>query len=312
MNNKFQTIIVDLNNLFWRCFSVSLKKFFVRKDYDIFPGSIRESLTRIEHIKNIFAYDSSILYLVLDNPNSVLDIRRFIDCNYKSHRFKRNAPKGLYQTLNIFIEVLKNYSNNFKIVQCESLEADDLTKPIISSLNLDKKSKCLCISNDLDWARNLSLSEHVYWWNYHKLYNQEDFKEEYKYPAICEKIQLYKAIHGDASDNIENAVPYLPSELLIRIVNEFNSVEDLYKGLWKTDYPQQWKIKLKENERDVRKNLQLVDFAPLDFDIKDNIFDCKQNSSALKFFYDALDLDYEPFMKKEKNVLFQKIKYKRI
>jgi len=314
MTNKFSYILIDGTNLWWRCFSTALKKLFVKKEFELFPGAIKEALTRIDHIKNIFGYNDSLLYICFDNPESVLNVRKYIDENYKSHRFKKNSPKGLYQTLNIFIEILKYYSDNFRILSVSSLEADDLTKPLIESykeIEISKKNKCLVISSDLDWSRNLALSEYCYWWNFHKLYDREAFKEEFEFYPVNEKIQLYKAIHGDASDNIENAVPYLPHDLLIRIINEFNSVDELYKGLFKTDYPQNWKIKLKENERDVRKNLDLVNFIPIDLKIEDHLIECKQNVKALKFFYDCLGLDYEPFMRKTVP-LFQKIRNKII
>jgi len=293
---KYNYLLIDGNNLFWRCFSRGLKKYVVLDDFHLFIGTIKENLDTIEQLKKSFAYEDSILYFCFDNPESVINLRKFLDENYKSHRFKKNAPKGLYKTLNLFVELLKIYSDNYRIVNVDSLEADDLTLPIIKKLKLNKNNRCLAISNDLDWARNLALSDYCFWWNYNKVYNRKTFESEYNFYPIGNKIQLFKAIHGDTSDNIKNAVPYLPKELLLKIVNKFNNVDELFDNLWKEDYPLIWKQRIKDAEKIIRANEYLVDFIELDLNIEDYTLICKKNIKMLKLFYDTLDLEYESFM----------------
>ena len=58
---------------------------------------------------------------------------------------------------------------------------------------------------------------------------------------------MYKCIHGDKSDCIENAVPYLPKEILLYIVNTYSDLKSLFSNLWSDDkIPKQWKLKIKD------------------------------------------------------------------
>lgn len=306
---KYNHIIIDGNNLFWRCFSRGLKKYLNVEGFHLFSGAIQENFDAIEQIKSSFAYESSIIYFCFDNPESTINLRKFLNENYKSHRFKKNAPKGLYKTLNIFVELLKYYSDNYRVISADSLEADDLTLPIIRSLDLNTNNRCLLISNDMDWARNLSFSEYCFWWNFDKMYNQKSFESEYKFPPTGKRVQLYKSIHGDTNDNIKNAVPNLPKDILLDILNRFDSVDDLFKNLWRQDYPLNWKKRIKDEERVIRANNDLIDFIEIDFDIKDHLWICEKNIKILQIFYEALDMKYESWMytKKElKNRMFDK------
>jgi hypothetical protein len=296
---KYNNIIIDGNNLFWRCFSGGLKKYVTIEDFHLFLGTIKINLDKIETIKKLYAYTSSVFYFCFDNPESVLNLRKFLDNNYKSHRFKKNSPKGLYKTLNLFVELLKVFSDNYRIANANSLEADDLTLPIIKELNLSKENRCLVISNDLDWARNLSLSKYCFWWNYDKMHNRKTFESEYGFSPVGKKIQLFKAIHGDTTDNIKNAVPYLPREILLNMVNEFNDVDELFNGMWKQEYSLKWKKKIKDAEKDIRANYYLVDFIELNYPIENYVWTCKRNIKKLRLFYDVLDLKYESFMHTE-------------
>ena len=294
---KFKYLLIDGNNLFWRAFNTSLKKFvFENNEHQIFPGAIKESFNKIKLLFNFLAYKNSFFYFLFDNPEVNINIRKFIDENYKSNRFTRNAPKGFYNTLNLFIEILKHYSDNYKILYIDSLEADDLTKPIIEQLDIEKYNKCVVISNDMDWARNLSLSEHCYWYSYDKIIDRKLFEEIYEFKPIANRIQMYKAIHGDSSDNIKNSLPFLPKKILLDILEKFNSVDELYKKLYRTNYPDKWKQKIKEAEIDIKKNEDLVNFQPVEINIDDNLWNCKQNIKKLRYYFDILNLEYEQWM----------------
>ena len=303
---KFKYLLIDGNNLFWRAFNISLKKYFVVKKYQIFPGAIKESFNKIKIISNTLSYQDSFFYLLFDNPEVNINIRKFIDENYKSNRFAKNVPKGFYTTLNLFIEILKHYDNNYKILYIDALEADDLTKPIIKQLHLNKNNKCVVVSNDMDWARNLSLSEYCYWYNYDKIVDRKLFFELYGFKPISNKVQMYKAIHGDVSDNIKNSLPYLPKDILLDILDNFNSVNDLYKGLYKTTYPDKWKKKIKEAEIEIKKNEDLVNFQPVEINLDNYLWDCKLNIKKLKYYYDVLNIEYENFMKIPFESIFKK------
>ena len=305
--SKYRYLIIDTQNVWWRNFIVSVKNVICDNQTELSSLAIKKALISIKKLQTDFGYIDSKLYLLFDNPENVLTIRKVIDENYKSHRLKKSVPKGIYEILSIFVEILKNYSDDYFIFKVPSLEADDLTYPLLKSLPIDKKNKAIVISNDLDWARNLK--ENIDWWNYNKLYTVESFKKEYSFdPSRGKAIQIYKAIHGDTSDNIENVVPYLPKEILFDIVNRFESIDDLFKNLWKkeTNYPHDWKLKLKEAENNIRKNFTLVDFILLDIKTNDFIIQCKRKPKLLRIYFDSFNIPLEKdmFTKKDSDNSF--------
>lgn len=294
---KYQHIIIDATNLWWRSFVVSIKDCITTDETKLASCAIDHTLKMLRNLQKKFAYNSSDIYLLFDNPETVLHIRKLIDSEYKSTRLKKSVPKGIYEALAIFVEILKSYSNKFHVIKVPSLEADDLTDPLIKQLQIDENNKALLISNDLDWARNIT--EDVDWYNYNEIYTITSFNKKFGFdPSKGKAIQLYKAIHGDKSDNITNAVPYIPTEILLQIVNQFESVDDLYFNLWKECciVPRQWKLKLQEAENDVRKNFTLVDFVILDIELRQYIIDCKRNVKLLKIYFESLELPLESDM----------------
>lgn len=288
---KYEYLIIDATNLFWRAFAISLKKFIVVDGHEIVPGAISEGIKKILKIKNKFAYKDSPIFLLFDNPESALRVRKIIDKDYKSIRLKKCAPKGLYPTMNFFIYFLRYYSDTFKIVSTDGYEADDLTKPLIQTLELNKIRKALCISNDLDWSRNIS--EYVDWWNWGEVFTINKFKKKYGFSPENQKVQIYKAIHGDKSDSIKNAVKYLPKEILIDIVNKYECINDLFKNISREGYPDKWKQKILESEHQIRINYKLANFANLDKEISKIISNCKRNSKMLETLSKILKIKYK-------------------
>lgn len=292
---KFKYIIIDGTNLFWRAFSVSLKTFIVKDDYEIYPQSIRLALTRLDKLCETFGYEDSEIYLCFDNPDSNINIRKYLsEGEYKSIRSKKSAPKGLFNSLSLFYEILRVYKNNLTLLKIDSLEADDLTLPLISKLNITKKDKCVCFSNDMDWGRNIS--ENVYWNNYETLFDEKVFKGKYGFDPRNKKIQLYKCIHGDGSDSIKNAIPHLPREILLDIVEKYSDARDLLDNIWKSTYSLDWKKKIVDASHDLMINYQLVDFMEIEGDISGYMFKCTRDIKVLKVWYDILELNYENFM----------------
>lgn len=292
---KYENLIIDATNLFWRSYcenSITIESFLV------YYKTIERAINRIKDLREKFAYNDSKIYFLFDNPESQINLRKILsEGQYKHTREAKNVPKDLYRSLNIFSEVLKSYNDNFYIIYGESLEADDLTKPVIEHLELKEFNKCLCISADLDWARNIS--KYCDWFNYANIYNAEVFKNKYGFNPIGNSIQLWKAIKGDNSDCIKNAVPYLPDEILKDMLNKFKDVRDLFNNVFQQNYPDKWKIKIKEAEKQIRINYQLVDFIENVNYGNISIIQGKQNKKLLRFWYKKLKLELEEWMKDE-------------
>ena len=130
-------------------------------------------------------------------------------------------------------------------------------------------------------------------------------------------MKFYKALKGDHSDDIKPAIPYLPREVLLHIIDHYDDI-DVFVGSYNQDdgIPKQWKIKIIENRSKILSNYALVDFAPIEQSIESYTTYCKENIGELRYWYDLLDLPLEYRMedKEEKGSggFLKKPKMKRI
>jgi hypothetical protein len=304
----YNNIIVDAQNLYWRSVHSSLKKCLDGENDKIYSNSIQEFLDRANKLRNTFGTFESKLFLLFDNPLSITNKRKSIDVNYKHSRDIKNVPKNFYKTLDCLQEILKVYKNFFYIIRYDGLEADDLVYPLFQTLN--KKETKLVVSADMDWSRALGIDDNCNWFNFFVEYNKEKFKEKYEFCPNGKSIQMYKAIRGDNSDSIPNAVPYLPKTILIDIVEKYNTPNELFKNI--SQYPEKWKLKIIEAKNRIVTNYKLVDY--LEYEKLENfIFECKENIELLRFYFNLYDLQFEARMfDSEKDNFFEKKKYRRI
>jgi 5'-3' exonuclease len=311
---KHTFLVIDLNNLFWRSVSVSLQDQLTIQGVQIYNYVIQDVLERIKELRNRFCYDEAKIYFLIDNTYSKINFRKTLDEGYKHPREFKTIPKYLFSTLNFFIEILKIYSNNFYTLWEDNLEADDLTYPLLKSLDLNEQNRALFVSADMDWARNIT--KYSSWFNYSKIYNAELFKAKYKFSPYSKKIQFYKAIKGDNSDAIPNAIPYLPETVLLHILENYKDVEDLYKRIDSDkEISNKWYKRFLEERERVEKNYQLADFIALNKPIDEIIFQCKENIKGLRIWFKELHIPFEPRMievKKDKNILFNKRRLPRV
>ena len=297
---RYQNLIIDVSNLFWRNISISLKESLDKEKDKVYSNSIQMTINKINSLKNEYCtYQDCKVYLLFDNPVARINVRKEIDPLYKNSREKRRVPESFYKTLEILFELLQAYSDNFYLMKIPSLEADDIVQPLLKYLG---GVDCLLVSADLDWAR--SINKYTSWYNYYTLYQSETFKDKYGFYPNNNSITLYKAINGDHSDSIPNGCPNLRKEILIDICNRFNDDDDLFKRLFdkEVEYPQQWKLKLKENEIRIRTNYALADFIQIEGDITEYIIQCRESIKVLRSWYNMLDLDFEHRMKTDKDL----------
>jgi len=286
--SKFNNLIIDGSNLFWRASSVTIKKQLDSKEDIFYPYAIIDSFKRIKELVNQFGYETSKVFLLFDNPTSAFNLRRIVsNGQYKHNREK--GPEALWHTLSIFQEIASVYSDNFYIVKADDLEADDLT--IILKKELEGPS--LFISADLDWARNIDEEDH--WFNWNSVYTSKLFKDKHGYSPLGDKIQIYKAIHGDNSDCINNVVPNIPKKLLANLVNKFNNINELFKYA-KENQNEKWLKKIVEAENDIRNNYILVDFVDINLSYNSIVKQGKENIRSLRKLYELLGLTLEPRM----------------
>lgn len=303
---KYKYIIVDVNNLFWRSV-VDSGKLLASEQNDnkvevnsLFQGIVQESLKRVKSIVDRFGYSDSIYYFLMDNPNSQINRRKLMsEGQYKHARDKKKVPEQFYKTLNIFADILKSYSDNYFVVRGEGLEADDLTFPVIKALTFDYHNRGVVISADLDWARNIQ--EFCHWFNWMDVYDTSSFERKYGYQPLGNRIKMVKAISGDNSDSIPPGVPYFPKELTYKLIEKYNTVDELIQNVWRdSDIPEQWKKKIFDNSTQLQINYQLVDFIPIERPLEDFITKGQRNSKECRIWFNVLKLPLEDWMMTEK------------
>ena len=312
---KYNFLILDGNNLFWRAWATNVEQLIVDNEV-IYSGGIAQFISRLNQLIDTFSYKDMVkVYLLFDNPTSTIKARQEIDENYKSHRLNKKYAKEIYKTIEILIRILKCYSNNFYILNKKDCEADDLTFPLLQHLNISNNGfdSALCISNDLDWSRNIS--ENVRWYNFYNVFDISLFEKEYGFKPVKNKVKMYKAIRGDKSDGIPIGLPYVKEDVVLQLIDKFNTMDDLVKNVYDSDFDTKVKNKITENAKRLITNYQLVDFLPIDGSIEENIIKCEQRIGELKIWYKVLKIELESWMQSteelKKNFLKQK-EYKRV
>jgi 5'-3' exonuclease len=310
----YNNIIIDTNNLYWRQVITTIKQTLKDEndEREFYSASIQDTLTRIQElIKQFGALDCKV-YFLCDNPFSKINQRSEIYSSYKHARKNKNIPPVFYKSLDKFIEILKIFNDNFYIVRESGYEADDLIPIVLNHIERNWKGNTLLISADLDWARAIENS--IDWFNFNTVYTINKFKEEYGFTPNNNGVKMYKCIHGDSSDCIENAVPYLPKNILLYIVNTYSSLEHLFSNLWSdTIIPKQWKLKIKEYEVQLKINYQLVDYSIIDNISNEIILNCYKDIDKLRSWFTLLDIPYFNWMrnKNDTDLFFEKKKLRR-
>jgi hypothetical protein len=316
MNNikkiKTQQLLERLN-----CFKRARLKFyenfqnysFDRKEDDereFYSASIQDSLVRIQEFMKQYGNKDCKVYIIHDNPFSKINERERLYSSYKHARKNKNIPPVFYKSLEKLIEILKLYHNNFYLVNYKGCEADDLVPQVLAH----KQGNALLISADMDWARGIS--SEVHWFNYSTLYDIDKFKTDYGFDPSNNGVKMYKCIHGDRSDCIDNAVPYLPKNILLHIVNTYGSLVELFKNIWSDEViPKQWKLKIKDCENQLKINYQLVDYLNIDVSFEDISYKCVEDLETLRAFFLMLDISFESRMMDAKRDAFHFLEKKR-
>jgi hypothetical protein len=310
----YRYLIIDAQNLYWRAVSSSLKKCIDDENVEVYSNSIQNFLERINDLQSMFAMKESEMYLLFDNPLSIINKRKSIDVEYKHSRDEKYVPKNFYKTLDKLQEILRVYKNNLYIVKYDGLEADDLVVPVLENINkTGNQDEKLVISADMDWARAIGVDNNCSWHNYLDTYDNARFLRKYAFSPAGKNIQMYKAIHGDNSDSVPNAVPYLPKEILLYIVENFNDIDSLFKEMWNhQDRLNQWIQKIKEAEKRIRINYRLVDYVTQN-NLQEFIFKCSENILMLRFWFNNIGIQFESKMfNKDEDLFFEQKKYKKI
>jgi len=216
---------------------------------------------------------------------------------YKAYKAKRpKAPDELYQQIPIIKEVLKSF--NVPVFEKQGFEADDIIGTI-ADLSLKKQVippiENIIVSGDLDalqlinnqtklFALRKGVKDVV-------LYDKDLVKEKFQ-GLLPEQILDYKALRGDASDNIPG-VTGIGEKTAIELLLKFGTLDNLYRELEensekaKTVKPRLKEMLLKYKEQAfLSRDLAQIDRnVPINFNLKEcswENYDKERASSILK------------------------------
>jgi len=202
---------------------------------------------------------------------------------YKATRKK--APDELYEQIPKVKEVLENF--NVPIFEKKGFEADDLIGTI--SKKGGPEIETIILTGDLDALQLVDNNTKVY--TLRKgvkdtvLYDIEKVKEKYGSLAP-EQLVDFKALRGDPSDNIPG-VPGIGEKTAIKLIKEFNNLENLYFALDKVDQPLRAKLEQYKDQAFVSKMLaEIKQDVPIDFNLEKCRWGYYNRDKVIKIFKD--------------------------
>lgn len=318
--NKFDKIIIDGNNLYYKEYAVAKTSLYKEKknlsNENILSKTIELFLISLKKIKNLYSHENTEYYFLWDNPVSKellrceMDIsllqRKKLDNNYKNNRIKKDD--SFYQGINILRSFLTNRYNNYFDLQITLCEADDVVKGLLDYFKEKNENKnILIISSDLDWFRCIDVKNNILCLAGNTIYNDINFKEKYGYELKTSNIIMHKTLRGDSIDNIPIAIKNVKDEEIFEIIKNYENIYSLISDFRNLKFLSKLTIqKIEENKERLILNYQLVDFIPISSDsIKDNIIQGIRDEKKLKIFYESFGLDiyqYENIKRTSDNI----------
>jgi 5'-3' exonuclease len=274
--------------MYWRGYSIAQQTAVEVEGQQMATGGVFKTIQMIQRIEANYLLENGRIYFLFDNPSSGEDSRKGIDPDYKINR-KKWEPR-FYRGLDYLQLVLRNYQNGYRIIQRHETEADDMVLPILKSFEGHERS-VLMISNDMDWGRAIENKIH---WMVHKngkdiIYDRDLFYEYYGFYPGYDEICLYKALRGDESDGIVAGVKDIPENVVLTIIHQAKSVQNMFSGLNEIQIDRQWKTAIQQNKGRIKINLMLVEYQPLTMaDVREYTVISEFNKSMLLMYYRIL------------------------
>jgi DNA polymerase-1 len=269
MTAKKRLIIIDSNSLIHRAYHAlppltTAKGELVNAVYGfllVFFKAIRE-------------FQPDFIAACFDFPAPTFRHKKF-----KEYKAKRPlAPEELYQQIPKVKEILKGFS--VPILEKEGFEADDIIGTVAHSAprkQILPEIETIILSGDLDTLQLINSQTKVY--TLRKgvkdiiLYDQSLVKEKYQGLKPSQLLD-FKSLKGDPSDNIPG-VPGVGEKTAIQLINQYGSLENLYREIQssrsKIQIPNKLKTKLLENKEQAFFSKELAEIktnVPADFNLK--------------------------------------------
>jgi 5'-3' exonuclease len=256
-------------------------------------GGIYTSLRMIQRIESNYLSDNGRIYFLFDNPSSGEVRRKDIDPDYKINRKKQDPL--FYRGLDYLQLVLRSYRDGYRVIQRPETEADDLVFPILKSFE-GRNHFVLLVSNDMDWSK--AIEDKVHWMVHSSdkniVYDKYLFFNKYGFYPGHNEVCLYKALRGDTSDNIIAGVKGIPEKVVLEIIHQVKSVQNMFLKLNDIQIDEQWKRAIRQNKGRIKINIMLVDYQPLSMaDVREHTIVSEFNKSILLMYYRIFGFDVD-------------------
>jgi len=203
----------------------------LHRAYHAFPKTLRTSegeltnavygFTRIL-LSVLKKFDSRYIAVSFDTKEPTFRHQEYAP--YKEHRPEMEAElAGQIARVHEVVETL-----GIPIFEVPGYEADDVIGSLVEQANIET----LIITDDMDMLQLVKNGTKVYMPKKDKLWDREEVLEQYGFPP--EKVDDYKALRGDPSDNIPGVRGIGPKTAKY-LLSKFDSMEEVYENLGKVE-----------------------------------------------------------------------------
>ena len=246
-----------------------------------------------ELVNAVFGFTSMLLRAIADIKPDYIAVTfdtaepTFRHQEYTAYKAQRvSAPEELHEQMPRVKEVLSVL--NIPVFELAGYEADDVIGTLVKQATLDRIEdlEIIIVTGDRDtlqlvgpnvkiYTPGKSFSDVVY-------YDEKIIKE--KYGLEPKKLIDVKALAGDPSDNIPG-VRGIGSVGAIKLVQEFGSVEEIYKNLDKISEKTRHLLELDAEAAVLSKKLGTIDLnAPINLDLSKCVLVDFDKQAAIKIF----------------------------
>lgn len=263
-NKKF--VVIDSNSIIHRAFHALPP---LSKKDGIVVNAVYGFL--LVFFKVVREFNPSYIVATFDFPAKTFRHEEFKE--YKATRKK--APDELYNQMPIVKDFLKVFG--VPVFEKEGFEADDLIGTITTMASKKVDEEIIIVSGDNDCLQ--LVNEKIKAFILKKgikdivLYDIEKVKEKYD-GLIPGQLIDYKALRGDASDNIPG-VTGIGEKTAIQLIKQFKTLDSLYSeldelgGLLNINKSTQEKVKKYRDQAYISRRLsEIKKDVPIDFDLE--------------------------------------------
>lgn len=233
-------------------------------------------------IKNL---QPEYLAVGMDMPKPTLRHKEYLE--YKAHR--PPPPKDLTAQIPYVKEILKVL--NVPAYGVEGYEGEDVIATIVAKVKSQKpkaksETEFIIVTGDMDCLQlvddNIKVYSMARGTNQAVLYDKAKVMEKYHFKP--EQMVDYKALRGDASDNIPG-VAGIGEKTATNLIREFGSLKNIYQNIDKISPKLQALLKESKEEAYLSQKLAKIQSnVPLDFNLEGaRIRNYNQNEAILLF-----------------------------